>query len=373
MKIDVIGGSIAGLSAALTLGRGGADVTVYERASFEDVDLGAGLGVDLELTRRVLGHRAPDPATATATRRVVWRDGHEVSEPAALSFTTYAELRRVLRGSLADDRYRGREGLRGIVGTSAGSEVLLSSGQRSRADLLVCADGRHSLSRRLFAGESASEPSFAGYVLLRALVPGERLRRDLRRRLMSDALHIASAGHHHMVAYPVRGDALNWGWYYGVSAGDLVEMLIDRHGEAVQGTLSPGTLSEATLRTLGRGASAWRDWPRDLADDILASGCVALHPVYEYASPRLAYGAACLIGDAAHLASPITGAGARMAMHDALALGDALADAGPTGSAVAALFELRRLAEVQAVVAVGRSRGDMFRVNDVEAERSPQG
>ena len=268
------------------------------------------------------------------------------------------------------ERYHAREGLQSIVQTARGAEAILTSRGRSLSDLLVCADGRHSIARSFFAGGLDAAPAFAGYVLLRAIVPESQLRPGLRERMMSETLHLAATGRHHMVAYPAPGRLLNWGWYYGVRDADLSRLRVDRHGKRIEGTLAAGSLSDETMNRLHRSAEAWSDWPRALAADVLASNCIALHPIYEYASPRLARGAACLLGDAAHLASPITGSGVRLAMLDALALAGAVREAGPDGEAVAALFEDRRRAESRAVVEAGHAHGAIFRVDGYETERS---
>ena len=54
-------------------------------------------------------------------------------------------------------------------------------------------------------------------------------------------------------------------------------------------------------------------------------------PQYEYAAPRVVAGRLVLLGDAAHMASPRTGAGAHTAVLDAAALGEAFAGAARSG------------------------------------------
>jgi 2-polyprenyl-6-methoxyphenol hydroxylase-like FAD-dependent oxidoreductase len=53
-------------------------------------------------------------------------------------------------------------------------------------------------------------------------------------------------------------------------------------------------------------------------------GKVSPHPVWEFAADRVVAGRIVLLGDAAHMASPRTGAGAYTAMCDAVVLGEAL-------------------------------------------------
>ena len=217
------------------------------------------------------------------------------------------------------------------------------------------------MARGFFAKGQRTLPTYAGYVLLRALLPEAAVRPSLRERLMTDALHVATAGRHRMAAHPAPGGLLNWGCYLGVPYDELPSMLLDPRDEMLSGALPPGALTAGSLQRLLSGAEVWNGWPRALLEDVHTSGCVALHPVFEYASPRLANGASCLIGDAAHLTSPITGAGARLAMVDAVSLAGAVRRAGPDGRAVAALFEQERLAESLAAVASGRLAGDQVR------------
>ena len=61
---------------------------------------------------------------------------------------------------------------------------------------------------------------------------------------------------------------------------------------------------------------------------------VSAHPVWELAADRVVRGRLALLGDAAHMASPRTGAGAYTAMVDAVVLGRAFIEAATLDEAL---------------------------------------
>ena len=61
VRCVVAGGSLVGLSAAIALSRLGAEVTVTEQSPARAVDVSGGLGVDVDLLRKVTGIDADPP------------------------------------------------------------------------------------------------------------------------------------------------------------------------------------------------------------------------------------------------------------------------------------------------------------------------
>jgi 2-polyprenyl-6-methoxyphenol hydroxylase-like FAD-dependent oxidoreductase len=76
---------------------------------------------------------------------------------------------------------------------------------------------------------------------------------------------------------------------------------------------------------------------------VRAAGRVLVTNAYDLANVRVWHrGRTVIIGDAAHAASPATGQGASMALEDAVALAEAIREAGGIDDALAAYEERRR-------------------------------
>jgi 2-polyprenyl-6-methoxyphenol hydroxylase-like FAD-dependent oxidoreductase len=84
-------------------------------------------------------------------------------------------------------------------------------------------------------------------------------------------------------------------------------------------------------------------------------------PVAEYLPPRLVRGRVALIGDAAHVASPMTGAGFQNALLDVDALAAALRSAtAPDVPGSLNRYERERLPQARRLVSSGMSWGRSY-------------
>lgn len=377
LRCLVVGGSIGGLTTAVALLRQGADVHVYERSPGAPDGQGAGLGVDLALIREVLADTRPELRYAHLTRRHVFSVREDVLEPASLFVTHYELLRHCLRERLPDERYHPGSALAAVEQREGEVLAHLEDGRVETGEVLICADGYHARSRgMLFAKGVELQASYAGYVLWRGLLDEADLSAELREYFFRDAIHIIPRPPYHMVVYPVPGPAgelrpghrrLNWGWYFGASEARLrEELLVDRHGVLQPRSIPPGQCAPQVLEELR--ATSRHVWPKPchaLVETTLAADTLSLRPIYEYLPTALVSGRACLLGDAAHVASPITGSGARFAMMDALELAGALEHQASHGArdihAALQDYERRRLGPARQLVASGRAMGSAFR------------
>jgi len=133
--VVIVGGSLVGLSSALALARVGAQVTVLERSGAGVHEGGGGLGVDVELIRRVTGTTSSPPVCHGPDRdTTAWhllRDWLEQAADTAPSINLYHDA-TVTRVVDRDNRV----------------EVEALDGQVWSADVVIGADGVHSTVRR---------------------------------------------------------------------------------------------------------------------------------------------------------------------------------------------------------------------------------
>lgn len=181
MKVAIVGGSIAGCAAAIVLQRIGWDVTVYERSTGQLEDRGAGLGIPLSLLETLVARDLVDADVShfQATRcpfvlRTKDGDGDSYrgrllwEQPIAVAVTNWGVLYQHLRRRVPDVCYHQGHTVTDIQETDDDAvSVHLSDGRAMRFDLVVCADGQHSVGRRLLF--PAQPLQYVGYILWRGL------------------------------------------------------------------------------------------------------------------------------------------------------------------------------------------------------------
>jgi 2,6-dihydroxypyridine 3-monooxygenase len=320
--VIVIGGSIGGLTAALLLRDLGCDVTVLERSRGPLVSSGAGIVIHPMTVRYLLeraGHTLDSLSIGSRWERYMGPDGAVASErPCRFRFSSYSTLHGAALRAFDGARYRpGCE----VVALEEHS-VRLADGRSERADLVVCADGIHSLGRRTLVPSARAR--YAGYVGWRGTMPANRLA-DER---LKDAITYHVMPSSHILTYPIPpgpdGAAiLNWVWYRNVGAGAPLEALLtDRNGRRHEFSVGAGHVAWAHVDAL-RGAAA--ALPPPMEELVLGTEQPFVQAVHDIEVPRMAFGNACLIGDAAFVVRPHAGAGSAKAAEDAWTLAHALA------------------------------------------------
>lgn len=343
--LAIVGGGIGGLCLAISLLHHNIPITIYEAASqFAEIGAGVSLGPNAQRAMSLIDPRIKEGFDRCATNnaypenRRFWFQfrlgqdraggmgtgmGTETGAGRATGTGTHVydlecetgqtsvhrahflnELEALIPEGVAVFGKR----LEGYVDDGEGVTLRFKDGSSARHSALIGCDGIKSRTRQLLLGEDdpAANPVFSGKYAYRGLVPMHEAA-----ALLGDELARNSQlymGHHgHLLTFPIeKGNTMNVVAFQakrdGVWEGEWVQpmqksdMRADFSGwvHAVQGIIS-----------LMRKPDVWA-----LFEHL---------PAHRYWRGRVA-----VMGDAAHATTPHQGAGAGMAIEDALVLGSAL-------------------------------------------------
>lgn len=365
-RVAVVGGSLGGLNAALFLRDLGCPVDVYERSSAALQARGAGIAVLDQTLRYPVERSGVTPESfCSSTRfiRFLHRDGavqHELQHP--YRFSSWNAVYRTLLDAFGDEHYHlGRE-LASFDSDDTGVELTFSDGERRQVDLLVCADGITSSSRRALL--PAVAPRYAGYIAWRGVIPEAELRPD-HYSALHDALTYQLLPGSHILVYPIPGldgavepgrRLMNIVWYRNVPEPELPALLTDRDGQRRTVSLPPGAARDEVVQEMRHFARAQLAPP--VAEVVTRIAEPFVQAVFDIEVPRMAFGRACLVGDAAFAARPHAAAGTAKAAEDGWVLAQELAAARGDVPGALHRWEQRQLALGRALLARTREIGD---------------
>jgi 2,6-dihydroxypyridine 3-monooxygenase len=329
----VVGGSLGGLTAALVLRDLGWTVDVYERSPKLLMARGVGIVAHPASVRYLLERRGTDLSTMTATSRSVryLDDAGEVIHERAFEyrFTSFYALYRELLDSFDLAHYQLSREVTRFEQDADGVTVHTAAREPERCELLVCADGIHSTSRRLLLPEV--DPEYAGYIAWRGVVSEQELTEETFSTL-HEAITYYLMPNSHILTYPIPNTdgsiepgrrLINWIWYRNMPAGPaLDDLMTDRQGRVQAVSLPPGGVAPRHVEELR--AAGDELLARPLAEMVRKSDEPFVQVVLDIEAPRLAFGRICLIGDAATVLRPHVAVGTAKAAEAAWRLGDAI-------------------------------------------------
>ncbi|MBC7133595.1 MAG: FAD-dependent monooxygenase [Roseovarius sp.] len=330
-RIAVIGAGIGGLAVARALALRGADVTVFEQAA-GIVEVGAGLQISPNgfAVLAALGLAAAlRSERGTAVQLCDYR-GAEVLR-LDLGRLTRAEYHFVHRADLIALLAEGARAagvrmrlLQKVTGLQPGARprIETASGACFEADLVIGADGLHSVARTVLDGAAA--PFFTRQVAWRALIPNHAGRGPKVRLHMGPLRHV--------VSYPLR-------------EGSLLNLVAVQERAAWTSESWSQTDDPQALR------AAFADFGSEVRDMLAAVETVHLWGLFRHRVARVwQRDGVAILGDAAHPTLPFMAQGACMALEDAWVLADALSRAGTLAGGLAR-YQARREGRVRRVVA----------------------
>jgi|SRR5271169_517114 len=372
----VIGGSMSGLLAGITLMRRGWDVDIFERVEKELAGRGAGIVAQAELIARLkaLGLDTSDLGVAMTTRKILDRTGSVTATiecPQVL--TAWERVYRVLRDVFPPERYHRACGLKAFEQNASGVVAHFSDGSTMRADVLIGADGLRSTVRQQCLPDVA--PLYAGYVAWRALLPERAIPPAIHREFFMAMTFCLPPGEQ-CLGYPVAGPdnelrvgqrRYNVVWYRPADeAKELPSLLTDKNGVAHSISIPPPLIRAEPIAAMRAAAERllapqFREIVRLIDEPIL-------QPIYDLESPHLAFGRVAIVGDAAFVARPHVAAGVSKAADDAAALAAAL-DGDDIESSLLS-FEAVRLPDNRKIIERARHLGAYLQATQTAEERA---
>ncbi|PSK58622.1 Kynurenine 3-monooxygenase [Elsinoe australis] len=329
LKVVVVGAGLGGLATAIALARSGHRVEVLEQAS-KLGEVGAGIqvppnslrilqswGIDSFLTQHVV-----EPHSITFRR---WQDG----EPIALTPLTpdfrerydapyyvvhRADLHHALHqlalkhGVLVRTKCRVREYHETLP------EITLTSDEVVRTDLIVAADGIKSVARQVLDPFHAPKPMATGFAAYRATVPVDAMEEDAQTAWMRDSPSLnlwIGPGQHVMT--------------YTIAAGKTFNLVLS-HKDSTDPSNWSSLSQKQTIESMREAFEKWDPRLIRVIDKIESAAKWPLMKVPTIRKWVSRSGHLVVLGDAAHAMLPYMSQGAAMAVEDAAALGEAMAD-----------------------------------------------
>lgn len=331
----IVGGSLGGLFAGNLLRRIGWDVDIFERSPHDLDSRGGGIVLQPQvvdvLRRTGIDLRAIELGVRSAHRTVFEPDGSIQSKHLApQTQTSWSLIYTTLKASFGDRDYHQAKTLVNIdQDVHAGSVTAhFEDGASESGDLLIGADGGNSTVRQQCW--PTVQPTYAGYIAWRGLLPEDAMPPAAREALHGDFGFANNKGSH-ILGYLVPGEhndvrpgrrLYNWVWYRVADQRLLAEIMTDRNGRARGYAIPEGLLADQWIAHLHRDAQALLPLP--FRQVVEATAQPFAQAIRDLASDHMVDGRVVLIGDAAAIPRPHTAASTSKAATNALALVDKL-------------------------------------------------
>ncbi|MEM8504173.1 MAG: FAD-dependent urate hydroxylase HpxO [Cyanobacteria bacterium P01_D01_bin.1] len=353
LKVVVVGAGMGGLTTALAMQRAGYEVEVYDRVK-ELRPAGAGIslwsnGVKV-LNRLGLGPEISEIGGPMQQMAYYAKSGElltrfslsplidEVGQPPYPVSRT--DLQKMLLEAVGEENVQLNKRCIAVEQTADGATAVFEDGHRASADLVVGADGTHSIIRTHVLGQKA-ERRYVGYVNWNGLVPASEDIAPL------DSWDIYVGSGQRASVMPVGGDRFYFFFDVPLPKGT------ERN-------------SERFKQELSEHFAGWAEPVQNLIQQIdpEKTNRVEIHDIEPLET--LVKGRIALIGDAAHSTSPDLGQGGCQAMEDAWALANYLLTTNLSVEDALIRYEDSRKERVAGIVLGARKRSNMTHAKEPE-------
>lgn len=352
----IIGASLSGLMTGIALSRAGIKVTILERASAKTRS-GAVLQVDSgEIDR-------------TKTAKFL----REIASGGMRSIEAWSSIQHRLRAEAKADpkitlHYDTR--VQTVNQDKYSAWAVTDMRETIYGDILVGADGYRSIVRRHVAPQKP-DATFAGYLIWVAIVNEKDIPEEYRPNLYAPKFNMPSGIGDFLLGTIIAGEdgsnalgkrRLGLAWYDNTQ-NDLLRRLGCVEGNVVRHSLHAQEIPEQMLVELEEKASVrWsQPWLAAITHSIQTRKLIGT-PISEYVPDRMVNGRIALVGDAAHLPTPLTASGFNASLQDAATLAECVDKGVKEDLTAKALlkYESLRLQDVRLIVQSGQSFSKSF-------------
>ncbi len=339
----IIGGSMGGVYAALYLRQRGWQVGIYERSPVPLDGRGAGITTHPELYQAIedVGCSTDNLGVPFEWRLTFDQSGNVIArmrEPQVA--TSWFYLFKLLEELVPEGIYHLGKDFVGLDQMADGVVAHFADGTSVEGDVLIGADGFRSVVRsKILPGE---DMVYSGYVGWRGLADEARFAPAVRDEVVNTFSFYLPPGEQ-IIGYPAVGQSHDVGagnrawnivWYRPTDHDtELRRLLTDDTGHTHNISIPPPLISKQVIAELR--ADAERLLPPQFREAMSLIDQPFFQPIYDFAPTSMAVGRACLIGDAAFIVRPHTGAGIVKVAMDAKALARALDDGASVPQALA--------------------------------------
>jgi salicylate hydroxylase len=353
LRIAIVGAGLGGLVTAIAARRFGFEVEIYEQASaFGEVGAGIQVGPNAVKVLRALGLEEGLVRFGANPEHHVgrnWKSGRVLFKSATRRAcierfeapfyqVQRSDLHAHLRSALPETVIRHGKRCMDVESTEDAAILKFSDGTRVEADVVVGADGIHSLVKSKILGPGA--PRFTGVICWRGQVDAANLPAGL---IPPDSLNWMGPGGC-VVHYYVRpGKLVNWIAHRKTDLWAEESWSVEGDKQELIGAF-PGW--HESLQTLFRATERCYKW-----------AILDRDPLERWSSGRIT-----LLGDAAHPMLPFLAQGGAMAMEDGFVLAECLRRRSHDVPAALQEYESLRKDRATRVQLGSRARSDMCQV-----------
>ena len=347
LKVIIVGAGIGGLTAGIALHQIGYRVEIYDKAS-QIRPIGAGISLwsnGVKILNRLglgqgikrLGGQMDQMEYRSETDEILSQINlnplvEMVGErPYPVSRT---ELQELLLEAFGAEDVRLKSKCIAVEETTSGVTAIFEDGHRTTGDVIIAADGIHSILREIVTGEKIT-PRYASYVNWNGLVDGSREIAPEN----SWMIYVGQGKRASMM--PIGGNR----FYYFFGAA-----------------MPKGTQVEPDQRQ-AELAEIFQGWPKEVSNLINHIGSSPINRLEIHdldPLPSLVRGRIALLGDAAHASTPTLGQGGCQAMEDAEILSRYLITTNIGVEYALKRYQAERQARTEELVLKARKRADII-------------